>query len=435
MPGSGRIDRLAPGPARPPVTLIRVSASTDSRSDQIEPPSPRLAVALRAGRMVGGVSRLLGQGSGTVVRGRVALAIDPDAVRELAAGRRCVVVTGTNGKSTTTRLLTAALGDGVATNATGANMAPGIVSALDDNRAGTAVLETDELHVPAVMRATEPVAVVTLNLTRDQLDRTHEVSRTSQVWGAAFARRPVTVVANAADPHVVAAATEGSPVWVDPGTRWTEDATVCPRCGQLLDWTAERWSSACGFAMPTPDYVLTEAGVRLPDGREVPLKLRLPGNVNRGNAVFAIATAATLGVPPMTAAARLATVDTVDGRYATLDLGGRPARLMLAKNPAGWAAALTMIDADSVLAVGINARIADGTDTSWLYDVPFERLAGRTVGAIGDRRDDLAVRLHYAGATPVVEPDLVRLAHALPPGPLVVAANYTAFREMRRYVG
>jgi hypothetical protein len=93
-----------------------------------------------------------------------------------------------------------------------------------------------------------------------------------------------------------------------------------------------------------------------------------------------------------------------------------------------------MIDDGGVIAVGINARIADGTDTSWLYDVPFEQLAGRTVGAFGDRRHDLAVRLHYAGATPVVDDDLERLAAALPPGPLTVAANYTAFRELRRFI-
>jgi UDP-N-acetylmuramyl tripeptide synthase len=260
------------------------------------------------------------------------------------------------------------------------------------------------------------------------------VSRTSRVWGAAFGARPVTVVANAADPHVVAAALAGTPVWVDPGLRWTEDATVCPRCGQLLDWTDGRWSSDCGLEMPAPDYLLTETGVRTPGGEEVELNLRLPGTVNRGNAAFAIAAAAVLGVPPALAASRLCDVDTVDGRYAQLDLGGRPARLFLAKNPAGWAAALAMIDPDSQLVVGINARIADGTDTSWLYDVPFERLAGRTVGAIGDRRDDLAVRLHYAGATPVVDADPVRLAGQLPPGPLVVAANYTAFRELRRHV-
>jgi UDP-N-acetylmuramyl tripeptide synthase len=186
--------------------------------------------------------------------------------------------------------------------------------------------------------------------------------------------------------------------------------------------------------MPEADYVLTEAGVRVPGGREVPIDLRLPGAVNRGNAAFALATAAALGVAEEIAAERLRDVDVVDGRYARLDLGGRPARLLLAKNPAGWAAALAMMDPDSQLMVGINARIADGTDTSWLYDVPFERLEGSVVGALGDRRDDLAVRLHYAGAAPVVDADPVALAAALPPGPLVVAANYTAFRELRRHV-
>jgi lipid II isoglutaminyl synthase (glutamine-hydrolysing) len=414
------------------VTSAPVDAGSKRSSDALG--RARLAVALGAGRLAGELSRRAGRGAGAVVRGRVVLGLAPDALAALAAGRRTIVVTGTNGKSTTTRLIAAALGGDVATNATGANMGPGIVTALDEHRGEIAVLEADELHVPSVARATAPVAVVALNLTRDQLDRTHEVSRTSRVWGEVFGARPVTVVANAADPHVVAAALAGTPVWVDPGLRWTEDATVCPRCGKLLDWVDGRWSSECGLAMPEADYVLTEAGVRIPDGREIPLDLKLPGTVNRGNAAFAVAAAAVLGVPADVAAGRLADVDTVDGRYATLDLGGRRARLFLAKNPAGWAAALAMIDPDSQLVVGINARTADGTDTSWLYDVPFERLAGRTVGAIGDRRDDLAVRLHYAGATPVVDDDPVRLAAALPPGPLVVAANYTAFRELRRHV-
>lgn len=370
-----------------------------------------------------------------MVRGRAVLALDPRALRRLAHGRRSVMVSGTNGKSTTTRLVCAALGGRVATNSSGANMAPGLVTALDESSAELAVLEVDELHVPAVMDQVEPVAMIALNLTRDQLDRTHEVSRTSQLWGTAFGKRPIAVVANAADPHVVSAALSGDPVWVDPGLRWTEDATVCPRCGTLLNWTPDgHWSCSCGLSMPTPAYSLTPTGVRLPDGHELPLSLCLPGEVNRGNAVFAVAAAVVFGVPPEQAVARLSDVDVVDGRYATLDLRGRPAKLLLAKNPAGWAAALTMIDPGSVLVVGINARIADGTDTSWLYDVPFEHLAGQTVGVTGDRRDDLAVRLRYAGAIPVVHSDLVHLVGYLPEGPLVVAANYTAFREMRRYV-
>jgi UDP-N-acetylmuramyl tripeptide synthase len=395
----------------------------------------RLNAALQAGRLAGELSRRLGQGSGVVVRGRVALALAPDALADLAAGRRTVIVSGTNGKSTTTMLVSAALGGQVATNTGGANMAPGILTALDDDASDLAVLETDELHVPAVMAATHPTVMVALNLTRDQLDRSPEVSRTSQRWAEAFrAAAPVTVVANAADPHVAVAAMAGTPCWVDPGTRWTEDASVCPTCGRVLQWTAEqRWFCTCGLSMPEPDFWLEDGGVRCRDGRLFPFELHLPGAVNRGNAVFAVATAAVLGLDPAQAAVRLASIETVDGRYAQLDLGGRPAQLLLAKNPAGWAAALTMIDERAQIMIGINARVADGTDTSWLYDVPFERLAGRTVGVLGERRDDIAVRLHYAGAVPIWADDPVALAAQLPPGELVVAANYTIFRELRRY--
>jgi UDP-N-acetylmuramyl tripeptide synthase len=185
--------------------------------------------------------------------------------------------------------------------------------------------------------------------------------------------------------------------------------------------------------MPSAMFTLVPGGFRTPDGAVLPLVVNLPGDVNRGNAVFAIAAASVLGVDPASAAVRIAAVRSVDGRYSIVDLGGRPARVFLAKNPAGWAAALSMIDDGGPLAIGINARVADGTDTSWLYDVPFEQLAGRTIGAFGDRRSDLAVRLHYAGAFPIVEEDPVVLAARLGEGRLTVAANYTAFRDLRRH--
>ncbi len=442
--GAASLRLRVAGPARAPgwvAVPVRLRPVPALRS--------RTRLALQAGRLVGALSRRLGRGSGVVVRGRVVLAIDPNAIAELAAGRRSIVVTGTNGKSTTTRLVSAALGGDVATNATGANMAPGVVTALDDSASPLAVLETDELHVPAVLRQAHPQVIITLNLTRDQLDRTHEVSRTAQVWAKAFAEQPgIVVVANAADPHVVDAAGSGTPIWVDPGLRWTEDAGVCPRCGAVLTWSTSdgpdpgstsgsgsTWSCAgCGFAMPEPGYRLTPRGVLLPDGRELALDLALPGEVNRGNALFALAAVTALGEDADAALKRMSSVQDVDGRYADIELAGRRAPLLLAKNPAGWAAALSMIPDDGALIVGINARTADGTDTSWLWDVPFERLAGRTVGATGDRRHDLAVRLHYAGAVPVIDDDPVRLARALPEGPLAVAANYTAFRELRRYL-
>jgi UDP-N-acetylmuramyl tripeptide synthase len=129
---------------------------------------------------------------------------------------------------------------------------------------------------------------------------------------------------------------------------------------------------------------------------------------------------------------------------------GHPVRLLLAKNPAGWAAVFDLLDestpADGPVVLSINARTADGLDTSWLWDVPFERLAGRSVTATGDRRLDLAVRLRYADVPCAVVADpLAAVDRAIDSGsPGGVASgpdtrrgidflgNYTAFADLRR---
>ena len=133
----------------------------------------------------------------------------------------------------------------------------------------------------------------------------------------------------------------------------------------------------------------------------------------------------------------------VAGRYRVATLAGRPVRLLLAKNPAGWHEAIDMLSpAPAPVVVAINARIADGHDPSWLWDVDYERLAGRLVVATGERRHDLAVRLRYAGVEHVTVAevaDAVARAAAAPgaePGAIVdVAANYTAFQEYLDMVG
>jgi UDP-N-acetylmuramyl tripeptide synthase len=161
------------------------------------------------------------------------------------------------------------------------------------------------------------------------------------------------------------------------------------------------------------------------------LDLALPGAVNRGNAAFAIAVAQRMGIEAGLAKNRIAEVHDVSGRYGTITVGGREVRTLLAKNPAGWASVLPMINADDVVIVSINAREADGFDTSWMWEVPFELLGGRTVGVHGDEREGLAVRLKVAGIEPVVEKDLNSLARRLPGGPCVALANYTAFVALR----
>lgn len=134
----------------------------------------RARLALAAGASARWASRVTGRGAGAMIGGLVAMTLDRSVLRQLATGRRTVVVTGTNGKSTTTRMTAAALATmgSVATNAEGANMDAGLVAALAANRgARLAALEVDEMHVPHVSDAVRPGVVVLLNLSRDQLDR------------------------------------------------------------------------------------------------------------------------------------------------------------------------------------------------------------------------------------------------------------------------
>jgi UDP-N-acetylmuramyl tripeptide synthase len=395
---------------------------------------------MRAGLAAGWLSRRLGLGAGGIIGGRVTLALAPSALSRLAAARRVVLVSGTNGKTTTSHLLAAALRTVglVAHNASGANMADGAVAALvADRKAPVAVLEIDELHLAAVAAAVDPAVVVLLNLSRDQLDRSSEVRAVAASLGGALTAHPGTVtVANADDPMVVWAATQSprpSTVWVSTGSRWNADATSCPRCGTTLrrNGNGNTWSCRCGLARPDPHWVASEGAVTA-DGRVIPVGLRLPGRFNLGNAVTAMAAAEQLGVDPRRAAAAMSLLPDVGGRYAVVNYRERDLRLLLAKNPAGWAEILGVLEEARPLLVVVNAREADGRDTSWLWDVPFDEISARPVVAAGEHAADLGVRLTYAGIEHATVADPLAGLALLPTGVVDVVANYTAFHELRR---
>ncbi|MGH9265927.1 MAG: MurT ligase domain-containing protein [Acidimicrobiales bacterium] len=420
----------------------------------------RTRVAALAGRAIADASRWLGTGEGSVIGGRVTLAIDQRALELMAAGHQSVVVTGTNGKTTTTRLLAAALSTRgpVSTNSAGANLIPGLVSTLFRGRAGAAVaLEVDEGHLAEAVAAVHPTAVVLLNLSRDQLDRFGEVRRHASDWRLALAASPGTVVvANVDDPLVTWAAGACDPstngdrcgvTWVATGQRWRADASACPNCGSRIRWTEARferggvrWAcSGCPLARPRPDVWLEGTDLVLADGRRQSVKLQLPGQFNVANAAMAVAGAMVLGVDPGRAVRAMSRVRAVAGRYQVLNVAGARVRMLLAKNPAGWAEALDLIRPPPVpVVIGINAGVADGRDPSWLWDVPFERLQGRLVVATGERGRDLAVRLRYAEVHHTFEPDYVKAAAAAASGAAVkppevdFVANYTAFQDARR---
>lgn len=406
--------------------------------------SVRTVLALRAGRLAGLVSRRAGVGAGVTIGGRVALAMAPRALAELAAGRGACVISGTNGKTTTTRLIAGAVGGAgraVVSNATGANLASGLASALGaGDRAALPVLEIDEAVLPRVIGALDPGLVVLTNLSRDQLDRYGEVGTVAGRWREMLQGRPgQQVVANAADPLVVWAASPAATTWVDTGVTWREDATVCPACGALLEWSAGGFVSECGFRQPAAEVTL-RGGVVSAGGEEVALQLALPGRWNQANAAMALAACRALGLPLDAAARSMAAVREVSGRQATWALaGGRRARLLLAKNPAGWSEVLSYLAASRAgVVLVLNCQIADGKDPSWLWDVPFELLAGRgpgRVAASGERVLDLAVRLQYAGVDPIVEQDPLRAAEAVGGDDVEVVATYSAFVALARRVG
>jgi UDP-N-acetylmuramyl tripeptide synthase len=417
------------------------------------------------------------------------LAIDSSLLSVLTDGRPVALVSGTNGKTTTTRMLVAALSDGrpasVATNDTGANMPAGHLAALATNSAARAVvLEVDEVYLGRLIDESRPRVVVLLNLSRDQLDRIAEVRMLVDRWRAALAglapgagRDPgptapmdggagtgTVVVANADDPLVVWAASAAPEVcWVGAGQVWHNDAVGCPSCEGGIEFEADGgWACPrCGFERPERYAWLDGTELVTAGGDRLPVAIALPGQFNRANAVMAAVAASLMGrgldrpapdeLPAPTLAealTRLSAVDQVAGRFSSAEWDGHPVRLLLAKNPAGWTAIFDLLEEtrsrESPLVLSVNARTADGLDTSWLWDVPFERLAGRSVVVTGDRRLDLSVRLHYAevACTVVADPPaalataaaLGRTAAQSGPDPMAIdfVGNYTAFADLRR---
>jgi UDP-N-acetylmuramyl tripeptide synthase len=448
---------------------------------------PRASLAVDALRASNWLSRALGRGSGTVAGGRVGLALDPGLLATLARERPVALVSGTNGKTTTTRMLVAALsGDGgpaIVSNDTGANMPAGHVAALAGSaESSPAVLEVDEGYLAQLIRDTHPRVVVLLNLSRDQLDRISEVRMLVDRWRSAMeGLRPgpenghpgseggpgtlvvpgTVVVANADDPMVVWAASPAPRVvWVGAGQVWHNDSVGCPSCGGRIvfggpeGWACER----CEFARPRRDAWTEGSELVMADGSRHSLAIRLPGQFNRSNAamVAVAATAMTSGLDPRveltTAIERLSSIDQVAGRFSSAIRRGRSVRLLLAKNPAGWTAIFDLLaegaSSGAPVVLSINARTADGFDPSWLWDVPFERLGDRPVVATGDRRRDLAVRLRYAGVpyTVVADPlsaldraiDMAGVpaetgaASAAAPLAIDFLGNYTAFADLRK---
>ena len=412
----------------------------------------RRTAAVWAGKATGALSRLSGRGGGTTLPGDVARAIDPTVLRKLTGDltEGSIVITGTNGKTTTARLLTSifeGMGKRVVSNRAGANLifgatAAALRSAGPDGRlrADWGVFEIDEASLPRAVEEIQPRIAIVLNLFRDQLDRYGELEKIAKTIEAALESIPEggQAVLNADDPRVgeIGLALARPPLWFgieDPRVAMRElphaaDARTCPKCGASLRFSAVYLGHDGVYECPNGDFARPAPGVSATDIvldgfdsvamniGETRLELPVGGLYNAYNALAAFAAGMVLGVDGTYMAERMHGFKAAFGRQEKVEFRGRHLVLVLSKNPAGFnetvKTAVEHAHAENFV-IGLNDRKADGTDVSWIWDVDFEMLAGRarTVIPAGDRAHDLAVRLKYAGVK--AEPPQTDPANAL----------------------
>jgi UDP-N-acetylmuramyl tripeptide synthase len=447
-----------------------------------------IALAKAAGRL----SRLARRGGGTSLPGKVLLRLEPDAVSLLARQlpRGSVIVSATNGKTTTANMIAGVLtraGVTTAHNRTGANMPGGVATALlDRTRRGKlaggdlGLFEVDEAWVETLIGQLGPHTVVLGNLFRDQLDRYGELERLADDWARLISERPTgtTYVLNADDPLVADLGMDRS------GGRRADvvffgiedrshalgelehafDAKHCRRCGAPYRYSAaylghlgDYRCPACGNARPEPSIAAERVELdgmsgsrvllRTPDG-PLELALPLPGLYNVYNALAATACCLSMGITAEDIRLGLESFAASFGRAEQIEIGPRHLSILLIKNPAGANEVFRTLIATTAgegdggldLLIALNDGIADGRDISWIWDADFENLAPNAHRVIcsGTRAPELALRLKYAGLAPermeIVGPLEQALDRSLADGdgrPLYALPTYTALLELR----
>jgi len=438
----------------------------------------RKTAAVWAGKATGTLSRVSRRGGGTTLPGDVARMIDPKVLTKLAADltHGSIVITGTNGKTTTARMLTWLLegaGHKVVSNRAGANLIFGATAAALDRagpdgklRADWGVFEIDEASLPRAVDEIKPKATLVLNLFRDQLDRYGELESIAKKIEHALSALPAesTAILNADDPRVaeIGLGLPKQPLWYGlDDTRvaarelpHAADARTCPKCGASLQFEAVYVGHDGVYECPNHDFkrptpAMTATNIKLKgfesfaaDIENVHIDMPLGGLYNVYNVLAAFVAATTLGLEAEYIAERMKNFSAAFGRQERMEFRGRHLNLVLSKNPAGFnetvRTAVELAKGENFL-IGLNDRKADGTDVSWIWDVDFEHLKtrSRVVVPAGNRAHDMAVRLKYAGVAalpPETDPGraLDSLIKATNEGDTVhLLCTYTAMLDLR----
>ncbi len=433
-------------------------------------------------RAVGAASRASGRGGGTTLPGRLLLRLDPDAIARLGSrlDAGVTLISATNGKTTTAGMVATLLNAGGRApvhNRAGSNMTWGIATALLEQHGHEGLFEVDEAWLPKVAAQLNPSLVVLSNLFRDQLDRYGETEVLADEWAKTVAERDGSTrfVLNADDPLVADLGRDGEGRRRDgivyfgidddsqalPELQHAFDAKHCRRCGHpyayaraFVGHLGHYSCPSCGAQRPAPEVVATQielhgmrgssVTVHTPRG-ELAVELSLPGLYNVYNALAAIAAGLELGIAPERVAPALGAARGAFGRVETVAVGDKDVSILLIKNPAGTNEVLRTLKLEAAdtgldLWIGLNDRIADGRDVSWIWDADFELLEGavRRVTCSGTRAPEMALRLKYAGwpesvitVEPAIEVSLDR-AVADSPGRLFALPTYTALLELHK---
>jgi UDP-N-acetylmuramyl tripeptide synthase len=451
----------------------------------------RLKIALA--RTIGWLSRLSRRGGGTSMPGKVLLRLAPDASRTLARqlSRGTVIVSATNGKTTTANMIASVLtqaGIETAHNRSGANMPGGVATALLERAprgrlegAELGLFEVDEAWVEHLVPELQPHTLVLGNLFRDQLDRYGELERLADGWARLVDRQgdDMRCVLNADDPLVadLGRTASGEPrsntlyFGVEdhshalPELEHAFDAKHCRRCGAPYNYAraylghlGDYSCPQCGNERPRPEVRAERielhgmAGSRVlvsTPGGAVDIALPLPGLYNVYNALAATACCVSIGLELELVERGLESFAAAFGRAERIEIGDRTLSILLIKNPAGANEVFRTLVASGAadgsdgtldLLVALNDGIADGRDISWIWDADFEILTGtvRNVICSGTRAPELALRLKYAGLPTerlqVVESLDDALEQALRANgarPLYALPTYTALLQLR----
>lgn len=444
--------------------------------------SLKVMIAIAACKGVRLAARVLHKG-GTAKPGEIALKICPELLSVVSRNVETIVVTGTNGKTTSCRMLEQAFAEAgleCVVNRSGANLMSGITTefVMECSLTGKchrkyAVMECDEGWTKKVLPAVHPKAFLVTNLFRDQVDRYGDVDNTLAAIRAGVEASPETTLVLNADDHIVAALAKDVPnpvLWygmdeaagekdILPGAA---EVTKCMLCGTELEYSYVNYAHHggwrcpnCGRTRPGTDVGVSKllslgldgSSVKMrADGTEMQVYINQPAKYNISNAAGTVAGAVAMGLPATAAAAAVEKFRPGFGRMEKFDIGAQGARMVLVKNAAGCNQVLSFLLTQREnfrLVLVTNNRPADGTDISWIEDAKFERLAAMeplvSVTLSGLCAETVWERLLRAGVNEdklIMQPDYDALTDGIAAAdePVFILPSYTGMMEFRPYL-